>query len=68
MKNYFCKSLPKTLTFAFFFILLIPLKVDYLFAEYSFEKYSAFKRSAFKEIKEIKNITKDNDLGRLLQK
>ena len=38
MKNYFAKSLPKPTTFAFFFILLIPLKVDYLFAEYSFEE------------------------------
>ena len=38
MKNYFCKSLPKPITFAFFFILLIPLKVDYLFAEYSFQE------------------------------
>ena len=37
MKNYFAKSLPKPTTFAFFFILLISLKVDYLFAEYSFE-------------------------------
>ena len=38
MKNYFAKSLPKPTTFAFFFILLISLKVDYLFAEYSFEE------------------------------
>ena len=38
MKNYFFKSLPKPITFAFFFILLISLKVDYLFAEYSFEE------------------------------
>ena len=38
MKNYFCKSLPKPITFAFFFILLISFKVDYLFAEYSFEE------------------------------
>ena len=38
MKNYFCKSLPKPITFVFFFILLISLKVDYLFAEYSFEE------------------------------
>ena len=38
MKNYFYKSLPKPKTFAFFFILLISLKVDYLFAEYSFEE------------------------------
>ena len=38
MKNYFAKSLPKPTTFAFFFILLISLKVDYSFAEYSFEE------------------------------
>ena len=38
MKNYCCKSLPKPITFAFLFILLIPLKVDYLFAEYLFEE------------------------------
>jgi len=38
MKYYFCKSLPKQITFAFFFILLISLKVDYLFGEYLFEE------------------------------
>ena len=38
MKNYFCKSLPNPITFAFFFILLTFFKVDYLFAEYSFEE------------------------------
>ena len=38
IENYFCKSLPKRKTFAFFFILLIFFKVDYLFAEYSFEE------------------------------
>ena len=38
MKNYFCKSLPKPITLAFFFIFLISFKVDYLFAEYSFEE------------------------------
>ena len=38
MKNYFCKSLPKPTTLAFFFIFLIFLKVDYSFAEYSFEE------------------------------
>ena len=38
MKNYFCKRLPKPITFAFFFIFLISLKVDYSFAEYSFEE------------------------------
>ena len=38
MKNYFCKSLPKTITFGIFFILLISLKGDYLNAEYLFEE------------------------------
>ena len=38
IENYFCKSLPKRKTFAFFFILLIFFKVDYLFADYSFEE------------------------------
>ena len=38
MINYFGKSLPKQITFAFFFMLLISLKGDYLFAEYSFEE------------------------------
>ena len=38
MNNYFCKSLPNPLSFVFFFILLISLKIDYLFAEYSFEE------------------------------
>ena len=38
MKNYFCKSLPKPITFVIFFILLISLKCDYLNAEYSYEE------------------------------
>ena len=38
MKNYFCKSLNKTLTFLIFFTLLITLKSDYLNAEYLFEE------------------------------
>ena len=38
MKNYFCKSLPKPITFVIFFILLISLKGDYLNAEYLFEE------------------------------
>ena len=38
MKNYFCKSLPKPITFIIFFILLISLKGDYLNAEYLFEE------------------------------
>ena len=38
MKNYFCKSLPKSITFIIFFTLLIPFKGDYLNAEYLFEE------------------------------
>ena len=38
MKNYFCKTLPKPITFLIFFILTIPLKQDYLNAEYLFEE------------------------------
>ena len=38
MKNYFCKSLPRAITFGFFFTLLISLKGDYLNAEYLFEE------------------------------
>ena len=38
MKNYFCKSLIRPLTFVIFFNLLIPLKGDYLIAEYLFEE------------------------------
>ena len=38
MKNYFCKSLSKPLTFLIFFTSLISLKSDYLNAEYLFEE------------------------------
>ena len=38
MKNYFCKSLYKSISFPIFFTLLIPLKTDYLNAEYLFEE------------------------------
>ena len=38
MKNYFCKSLYKSLTFLIFFNLLIFLKSDYLNAEYLLEE------------------------------
>ena len=38
MKNYFCKSLPRVITFVIFFALLISLKGDYLNAEYLFEE------------------------------
>jgi len=38
MKNYFCKSLYKSITFLIFFTLSISLKSDYLNAEYTFEE------------------------------
>ena len=38
MKNYFFKTLPKPFSFVIFFILIIPLKGDYLGAEYIFEE------------------------------
>ncbi len=38
MKNYFCKSLPRPITFVIFFTLLIFLNGDYLNAEYLFEE------------------------------
>ncbi|MBO8205941.1 hypothetical protein HA149_02570 [Prochlorococcus marinus XMU1406] len=38
MKNYFCKSLPKPITFVIFFILLNSLKGNYLNAEYLFKE------------------------------
>ena len=38
MKNYFCKSLPRQITFVIFFTLLISLKGYYLNAEYLFEE------------------------------
>ena len=38
MKNYFCKSLYRPLTFLIFFTLLIPLKSNYLNAEDLFEE------------------------------
>ena len=38
MKDYFCKSLPRSITFIIFFTLLISLKGDYLNAEYLSEE------------------------------
>ena len=38
MKNYFCKSFYKSITFLIFFTLLTSLKSDYLNAEYIFEE------------------------------
>ena len=51
MKNYFCKSLYKSISFLIFFNLLIPLKSDYLNAEYLFEEL------------EIDNSTKTEEDG-----
>jgi len=38
MKNYFCKILPRQITFVIFFTLLISLKGNCLNAEYLFEE------------------------------
>ena len=38
MRNYFCRSLYKSITFLIFFTLLISLKGKYLNAEYIFEE------------------------------
>ena len=38
MKNYFCKTLYKSITFLIFFTLLTSLKSDYLNAEYLLEE------------------------------
>ena len=54
MKNYFCKSLPNPIALAFFFILLISLKGDYLNAEYLFEEF------------EIDNSTKTEEDGSVI--
>ena len=37
MKNYFCKNLTKSIPLVIFFISLIPLKGDFLYAEYLFK-------------------------------
>ena len=54
MKNYFCKNIPKPITFVIFFILLISLKGDYLNAEYLFDEL------------EIENSTKTEEDGSAL--
>ena len=38
MKNYFCKSLPKSILLIIFFISLIPLRGDFLSSEYLFKE------------------------------
>ena len=54
MKNYFCKSLYKSITFLIFFILLISLKNDYLNTEYLYEEL------------EIDTSTKTDDDGSVI--
>ena len=73
MKNYFCKSLYKPLTFLFFFTLLISLKSDYLNAEYLFEELeidtstkteddsSAFPTNPFELVEMIRRQNSMND-------
>ena len=54
MKNYFCKSLAKPLTFTIFALSLISIKGDYLNAEY-----------LFKEL-EMDTSTKEEDTGSMI--
>ena len=54
MKNYFCKSFFKPITFVIFFTLLTSLRSDYLNAEYLFEEL------------EIDTSTKTKDDGSVL--
>ena len=49
MKNYFCKSKPRLITFVVFFTLLISLKGDYLNAEYLFEELEIDTSTKIKE-------------------
>ena len=73
MKNYFCKSLHKSITFLIFFTLLIPLKSNYLNAEYIFEELefdtstkteddsSAIPTNPFEIVERIRRINSLND-------
>ena len=73
MKNYFCKSCYKSITFFIFFTLLIPLKGDYLNAEYLFEELeidtstkteddsSAFPTNPFELVEMIRRQNSMND-------
>ena len=73
MKNYFCKSLSKPLTFLIFFTSLISLKSDYLNAEYLFEELeidtstkteddsSAFPTNPFEIVEMIRRQNSMND-------
>ena len=73
MKNYFCKSLYKSITFLIFFTFLISLKSDYLNAEYLFEELeidtstkteddsSAFPTNPFELVEMIRRQKSMND-------
>ena len=73
MKNYFCKSLYKSIIFLIFFTLLIPFKSDYLNAEYIFEELeidtstkteddsSAFPTNPFELVEMIRRQNSMND-------
>ena len=73
MKNYFCRSLPRQITFIIFFALLISLKGDYLNAEYLFEELeidtstkteddsSAFPTNPFELVEMIRRQNSMND-------
>ena len=73
MKNYFCKNLPKSISFIFFFISLISLKGDFLSAEYLFEELeidsstkteddsSAFPTNPFELVEMIRRQNSMND-------
>jgi len=73
MKNYFCKSLYKSISFTIFFTLLIFLKSDYLNAEYLFEELeidtstkteddsSAFPTNPFEIVEMIRRQNSMND-------
>ncbi len=73
MKNNFCKSFYKFITFLIFFTLLIPLKSNYLNAEYIFEELefdtstkteddsSAFPTNPFELVEMIRRQNSMND-------
>ena len=73
MKNYFFKSLNKSITFLIFFSFLISLKNDYLNAEYIFEELeidtstkteddnSAFPTNPFELVEMIRRQNSMND-------
>ena len=73
MKNYFCNSLYKSITFLIFFTLLISLKGDYLNAEYLLEELeidtstkteddgSAFPNNPFELVEMIRRQNSMND-------